>query len=252
MTKQTSSRDVFTITNDDLIVPVDPQFAKDLWWTWGEDITLKFQAGKKLIVNDTLVAKEMTLTSSGSNWGGVEFKDGSKGDFTNVDVLKVGSGVHTGTMTIRDGADVTLKGDNIIIGPNFIAEKGSTFLATHDLTGSAAPNGPSPDLEENESIADAAADDNLPGFSITTYPNPFNPSTTLSYQLEEGAFVTLKVYNLLGQEIKMLVYEFQDSGKWESIWDGRDLSGHSVPSGTYLYRLTAGDLSTTGQMVLVK
>ncbi|MFK7848925.1 MAG: M43 family zinc metalloprotease, partial [Rhodothermales bacterium] len=89
-----------------------------------------FSSGTGMAVDGILNAEDIILTSSNSNWDGIEFKDGSEGTLTNVDVLKVGSGAHTGTMTIRDGADVTLKGDNIIIGPNFIAEKGSTFLAT--------------------------------------------------------------------------------------------------------------------------
>ncbi len=247
----------FVLTNDDFVIPAASAFARpqDVTWLWDDPMTLKFQTGTKFIVNDTLVAEDVTLTSSGSNWGGVEFKDGSKVTFTEVDILNVGTGAHTGTMTIRDGADVTLIGDNIVLGPSFIAEEGGVFLATHDAGAASAPDGPRPILDEEvyapvaEKVSQKSEKDII---SVETYPNPFNPVATLRYRLKEGAFVTLKVYNLLGKEVRSLVSEFQDPGSWEFSWDGRDLSGAVVPSGSYLYKITAGSQTETGMMVLVK
>ena len=65
------------------------------------------------------------------------------------------------------------------------------------------------------------------------YPNPFNPATVISYQLPEKGFVSLKVFNLLGEEMDVLVNEFKPAGKYEINFDGSALS-----SGVYIYRLT--------------
>jgi hypothetical protein len=79
------------------------------------------------------------------------------------------------------------------------------------------------------------------------YPNPFNPSTTISYQLPSNSDVTLKVYDVLGNEVAVLVNEYKQSGRYEAEFDGADLS-----SGIYYYILI-GDLFTqTKKMVLLK
>jgi len=71
------------------------------------------------------------------------------------------------------------------------------------------------------------------------YPNPFNPSTTIKYDLPEEATVTLKIYNLLGQEVFALVNGPQQAGYYESVWDGRNTTGASISSGVYFYRFEA-------------
>jgi hypothetical protein len=79
------------------------------------------------------------------------------------------------------------------------------------------------------------------------YPNPFNPTTTISYTLPKSSFVTLKVYNLLGQEVAELVNETQFAGKHSVEFTGTDL-----PSGLYIYKITAGNFSQTRKMMLLK
>jgi hypothetical protein len=71
------------------------------------------------------------------------------------------------------------------------------------------------------------------------YPNPFNPSTTIEFALPKSAFITLKVYNLLGEEVATLVAEKRVAGIHKINWDASGLA-----SGVYLYRLEAGDPST--------
>jgi hypothetical protein len=71
------------------------------------------------------------------------------------------------------------------------------------------------------------------------FPNPFNPSTRIKYALPEEATVTLKIYNLLGQEVLTLVNGPQQSGYYESVWDGRNTAGASISSGVYFYRFEA-------------
>lgn len=73
-----------------------------------------------------------------------------------------------------------------------------------------------------------------------SYPNPFNSTTTIRYQLPEPAYVRLTISNLLGQEVKALVSEMQAAGWYNLVWDGRDKIGQLVSSGVYLFTLKAG------------
>ena len=84
------------------------------------------------------------------------------------------------------------------------------------------------------------------------HPNPFNPRTTISYRLPKTAQVSLIIYNLLGQEVRLLVDTHQRVGFHQAVWDGRDRLGRTVASGVYLYRLRAGDYSETRKMILLK
>jgi hypothetical protein len=79
------------------------------------------------------------------------------------------------------------------------------------------------------------------------YPNPFNPSTSISYQLPASVFVTLKVYDVLGREIDVLVNEHQSVGDHSVQFNGVNL-----PSGVYFYRLQAGTYSAVNKFMLVK
>ena len=87
------------------------------------------------------------------------------------------------------------------------------------------------------------------------YPNPFNLTTELRYFVPEkyqSVFISLRIYNLLGQGIRTLVNETQNSGSHSVTWDGRDDRGRDVSSGIYFYRLEAGDSKLTRRMVLIK
>jgi len=81
----------------------------------------------------------------------------------------------------------------------------------------------------------------------SNYPNPFNPSTKIRYAIAKSAFTTLKVYSLLGQEIATLINEEKAPGVYEVNFDGLNLT-----SGTYLYKIQAGEFSETRKMILLK
>ncbi|MCX6833851.1 MAG: T9SS type A sorting domain-containing protein [candidate division Zixibacteria bacterium] len=84
------------------------------------------------------------------------------------------------------------------------------------------------------------------------YPNPFNPTTTIRYDLPEQADVRIAVYNVVGQVVRTLVNRPVSAGQYETVWDGRDDSGRQVSSGVYLYRMTAGDFTQSRKMLLLK
>ena len=82
---------------------------------------------------------------------------------------------------------------------------------------------------------------------VQNYPNPFNPTTTIKYQIPELSFVTLKVYDVLGREVAILVNEKKSVGSYEV-----EFNATSLPSGVYFYRLQAGSFVETKKMVLMK
>ncbi len=84
------------------------------------------------------------------------------------------------------------------------------------------------------------------------YPNPFNPSTTISYRLNESGQTTLRIYSITGKPVRTLVSSIQVSGEYHVCWDGCDNSGEPVASGVYVYRLKSGNTSQTRQMLLLK
>jgi len=79
------------------------------------------------------------------------------------------------------------------------------------------------------------------------YPNPFNPSTIISYQLPKNSYVTLKVFDILGNEIKNLFNGWQHAGSFKIKFDASNL-----PSGTYFYQLRTNDYTSTKKMMLIK
>lgn len=84
------------------------------------------------------------------------------------------------------------------------------------------------------------------------YPNPFNPTTTIKYDLSRSSQVGLRIYSLLGEEIRTLVNTVQSAGERLAVWDGRDRFGQLVASGVYVYRLQAGDDVASRKMILIK
>jgi hypothetical protein len=79
------------------------------------------------------------------------------------------------------------------------------------------------------------------------YPNPFNPSTTITFAIPRLAFVTLEVYDLLGQRVALLASEVLPAGTFKIIWNAGD-----HPSGVYFYRLRAGDFVQANKLILSK
>jgi len=84
------------------------------------------------------------------------------------------------------------------------------------------------------------------------YPNPFNASTQIEYELPSRAQVILKIYDLLGREIRTLVEASQNAGNHAAVWDGKNDAGQELSSGLYVYKLSAGNHVRTKKLLLLK
>jgi hypothetical protein len=84
------------------------------------------------------------------------------------------------------------------------------------------------------------------------HPNPFNPSTTISFSLRERGHASLAVYDVAGRLVRILAEGVMEAGPREVTWDGRDRNGRAVASGVYFYRLETGVYRETKKMVLLR
>ncbi|KAB2909330.1 MAG: choice-of-anchor D domain-containing protein [Ignavibacteriales bacterium] len=84
------------------------------------------------------------------------------------------------------------------------------------------------------------------------YPNPFNPETKIDFALPKGGSVTLEVFNSVGEKVAVLVNGELPAGRYSVLFNGSALNGAALPSGIYLYRLTAGDFTATRKFILLK
>ncbi len=84
------------------------------------------------------------------------------------------------------------------------------------------------------------------------YPNPFNPETMITYEIPEGVFVNLKVFDILGREVIDLVSENKSPGRYQVLWNGQNRSGNPAVSGIYFYQLSTGEYKQTKKMILAR
>jgi hypothetical protein len=95
-------------------------------------------------------------------------------------------------------------------------------------------------------------------FSVANYPNPFNPSTTINYEIAKDASVKMEIYDAMGRKVRALVDGSKSAGYYSVVWNGRDDQGREVASGVYLYRFVASPTSgekpftQSGKLVLMK
>ncbi len=84
------------------------------------------------------------------------------------------------------------------------------------------------------------------------HPNPFNPSTTIAFEIGEAGFVRLSIHDIRGLRLRRLVGEVRPAGRFNAIWDGRDDAGRPVASGLYICRLETLDHLETTKLVMIK
>lgn len=112
------------------------------------------------------------------------------------------------------------------------------------------PDNPLVNLAENElellgyevskNAKQTAADDGakITEFSAANYPNPFNPATEIRYALPSAGQVTIRVFNILGEQVRLVVDDFKLAGRHTIVWDGKNNQGEVVASGIYIYRIS--------------
>ena len=102
--------------------------------------------------------------------------------------------------------------------------------------------------------ASAVGDRELPAKLAlgANYPNPFNPMTTISFDLPKATHTQLRVYDLRGKLIATLADESLPAGRHQAVWTGRDNTGRQAASGMYFYRLIANGQTLNGKMLLLK
>ena len=117
-----------------------------------------------------------------------------------------------------------------------VGEDAGKMNVTIKSVGSGSPNGALPSV-----------------FALSqNMPNPFNPTTEISFSVPQATEVKLEVLNILGQSVRTLVDEFKAAGSYSVTWDSRDNNYRGVASGIYLYRITAGEFTDTRKMILMK
>jgi ligand-binding sensor domain-containing protein len=168
-------------------------------------------------------------------------KDNVKWIGTNVGVSRFDGTTWT-NFTMADG----LTSNNV--SSIAVDHDGIVWIGTDDGISRLEPDFPTPVAEERESRP-------IPLAITGNYPNPFNPSTTISFSLPAPGRVNLSIYSITGQKVRELLSDdgsYKSYGTYTIIWDGRDDSGEPVSSGVYLYRLTQGKHAAVGRMALVK
>ena len=95
---------------------------------------------------------------------------------------------------------------------------------------------------------------NIPGeFALhPNFPNPFNPTTMIAYDLPNASDVQLNIYDLMGRNINTVVNQNQSAGRHFVTWNAIDFLGNQVSAGVYIYRLQAGNMISTRKMILMK
>jgi hypothetical protein len=169
-------------------------------------------------------------------------------------------------MTVDAGFDspITASGDGSIFSLNAgaytLAPGDSTFItyavayAETEVDLQAAVDAAKTKYDNVLVSAEKRAQNNAPvSFSLAqNFPNPFNPTTTIQFNLDQKADVTLAVYNLQGQLVNTVVSGSLSAGSHNVAWDGKDKEGNDAGSGVYIYRLIAGETSVSKKMIVVR
>ena len=191
--------------------------------------------------NSVSASKMETETTGAWTWINVNTKDA-------VQSVNVGTaGVHT--------VHVWMRADGLSIDKILLTQDGA-FVPTGQGPAESPQAGPAvAGQERGMDMLDAtAAVEELPEtYDLkSNYPNPFNPTTTIAFDLPEASDVRLEVYDMMGRRVATLVNGNMAAGRYEATWNARADNGASVASGVYIYRLRAGSFESVKQMVLMK
>ena len=160
-----------------------------------------------------------------------------------------GSLVHL-TYTLADGASLP---DNISFYFTVVNIPGTSLNPELLNVVCSYPDADNP-VVVNTAVASADEGSLLPSeyALFQNYPNPFNPSTQISFDVPNSEFVTLRVYNLLGQDVKTLINQSMVPGRYTVEWNGNDMLNNDVASGVYFYELRGESFISRKKMLLIR
>ncbi|MEJ2050552.1 MAG: FlgD immunoglobulin-like domain containing protein, partial [Calditrichota bacterium] len=207
--------------------------------------------------SNKLVATRLLTSNGAVSYCSIDNEAELYDGFTNAEKWSILSGgLQTQSLDNKDVSTLLSQGP-FSIAPGgkqtvAFAVVGGNSLAELEANADAAQN-----LWNNFAVAIEPVTDNIPDkFNLEqNYPNPFNPSTNIPFTLAKSAEVSLKIFNIIGQEVRTLVNGQRQAGQYTMQWDGKDDFGRSVASGIYFYKLSVSggeNLTRTRKMILMK
>ena len=186
-------------------------------------------------------------TILGFSFSGTTMGPGS-GTFLNVsgtyDVVNIGTVVGVGAVEdcATFGGPSCNDGDTRMV----LSSPGGTALESSFSTGcwTVGTAGICEDLDNEHSVYTFGLSKN--------YPNPFNPTTTIGYNVASPGEVNIVIYDMMGREVKTLVSDYANPGSYSVVWNAKNNQGLEVSAGMYVYKMIAGDFVQVNKMLLVK
>jgi len=154
-----------------------------------------------------------------------------------------------------DFGDGSYAGGDTLIHPVHVYGRASTYYVVLTVTDNDTLSGiDRTNVLISSTGIDVGHNENLPDrFGLSqNYPNPFNLATVIRYQIPKNGHVDIKIYNMMGQQIRILVDEKQKADSYKVNWDGKDNAGQRLASGVYLYRIQVGKFTQTKKVILLK
>ncbi len=185
----------------------------------------------------------------------LNYSGGKTGGFENPVVND--SEAKSGKLTFANANPYGAKGSVNILNLQFkaVGDPGSSATLSLSFSAIAAAYAFTdllPYLAVSKETITLAAEALPEDFALQNFPNPFNPSTEVHYQLPRDSEVEIAVYNVLGQKVQTLVKERQSAGKYVVRWEGRDEQGQPAPSGIYFLQMRAGQFVAERKLLLLK
>jgi GH18 family chitinase len=227
--------------NHDNLAPITPYANTDIFgaadgetYSIASDNTVTWKWVKQVVTNNLKMIEAWDDTGKCSYW-----HSPATNDFFNTKVNSWDPPYNISLIFYETPRSISEKVSYI----NSKGMKGMMFWTLSQMMdGSSCPI-----LETATSVEDTKASIITEYALYQNYPNPFNPSTVISYSLSKSNLVSLKIYDLLGKEIKTLINEQQNSGNYSVTFNARNLS-----SGIYFYKLQAGSFNQTKKFILLK
>ena len=166
-----------------------------------------------------------------------------------LDAQKVSDGVVRFVYVSRTPSKGNILPGEIVLRLTNGTPQSGSITTTYSINGGKEQNGPS----YNFGVTSVENTVVPKEFSVSqNYPNPFNPSTIINYNLPKSSFVSIKIYDMLGREVKTLVTSEKPAGTYYVQWNGDNNNGEHVASGAYIYRVVAGSNVVVKKMLLLK